>query len=54
MTVELEQAFKNIEIICANAMLNREQHLQLTKDIRLIFDTCEAKLKKKDKKNASD
>ena len=46
MKKEIEEALKNVEITCANAMLTREQHLILARNIQLLRATCEDKPEK--------
>lgn len=53
MKKELEEALGNVELTCARAHLTRDEHVILSKNIRLIAETIEEKVpKKKDKKNA--
>lgn len=55
MKKELEEALKNVDIVCAGAQLNRNQHAELARNTKLIYDALvEAEQKKKvkeEKKN---
>ena len=46
MKPEIEEALKNVEITCANARLNRDEHLILARNIQLLRETCEDKPEK--------
>ena len=43
MTKELEQALRNIDTVCANAVLKRDLHIELQKNLELIRKRCEDK-----------
>lgn len=38
MKAEIENALKNVDLICANARLSRNEHAELARNIKLIHD----------------
>ncbi len=54
MKKEIESALQNIDSVIANVQLNRNQHAELARNVKLIHDTlAEADNKPEEKQNGN-
>ena len=51
MNEELKNAVRNVDFICKNARLTRDEHDALVKNVAMIYEALEKKVLKKEAKD---
>lgn len=54
MKREIEMALQNIDLVCSSAQLNRNQHAELARNVKLVHDALIESDKPKGKKKDAD